>query len=81
MNWPLKLATKRFESLHRAYLAFDIPMSLFNHVVQIIALPDANRFLIRFVGVRCGQCHGVGATFIESDHFWFAVKANLSKET
>lgn len=50
-------------------------------VVQILALPDGNRFLIGFAGVERGQRCGVGATFIDSDHFRFAVMANrLAKE-
>ena len=56
-------------------------MILLNQVVQILALPDGNRFLIGFAGVERGQRCGVGATFIDSDHFRFAVMANrLAKE-
>ena len=56
-------------------------MILLDQVVQIFALPDANRFLIRFVGVERGQRCGVSATFIDSDYFRFAVMANyLAKE-
>ena len=72
---------KRFESQHWAYSAFDISVLLLDLVVQILALPDANRFLIRFVGVERCQCCCVSATFIDSDHLWFAVMANrLAKE-
>lgn len=72
---------KRFQSQHRAYPPFDMTVILLNQVVQILALPDSNRLLIGFSGVERGQCCGVGATFIDSDHFRFAVMANrLAKE-
>ena len=72
---------RRFKSQHRAYSTFDISIILLNQVVQILALPDGNRFLIGFAGVERGQRCGVGATFIDSDHFRFAVMANrLAKE-
>ena len=72
---------KRFQSQHRAYSAFDISVVLLNPVVQILTLPDGNRFLIRFVGVERDQRCGVSAAFIDSDHFRFAVMANrLAKE-
>ena len=67
---------KRFESQHRAYSTFDTPVILLDLVVQILALPDGHRFLIRFTGVEHGQRCGVGATFFDSDHLRFTVVAN-----
>jgi hypothetical protein len=45
---------KRFESLHRSTPTFDIFVNLLNQVVQVLALPDGNRFLIGLVGVEHG---------------------------
>jgi hypothetical protein len=56
--------SKRLESLNGSYAAFDIPVILFNLIIQILILPDSNGFFVCFVGVECSQrCH-VGATFI-----------------
>lgn len=56
-------------------------MVLLNQVVQVLTLPDGNRFFIRFVGVERDQRRGVGTTFIDSDHLGFDVMTNsLAKE-
>jgi len=47
-----------------------------NQIIQVLALPDANRFLIGFVCVERGQRCCVGATFIDRDHFRRTVMAN-----
>lgn len=58
--------SKRFESLHGPYTAFDIPLILFNLVIQLRLLPDINDFFIGFFGVEYSQRRRVGATFIGS---------------
>lgn len=46
-------------------------MVLLNKVIQILALPDGNAFLVRFVGIECDQSGDIGATFIDRHHFRF----------
>jgi len=68
--------SKRFESQHRPYPAFDIAVVLLNQFVQILTFPDSNGFFIGFVGVELGQRCGVSTTFVDTDHLGFAVMAN-----
>lgn len=57
-------------------------MVLLNQIIQVLALPDANRFLAGFVCVERGQHCCVGATFIDSDHFRRTLMANpAARET
>jgi hypothetical protein len=67
---------KRFEPQHRSRPSFDIPVILRNQIIQIFVLPDGDDFFIGFVGVECSQRCPVGTTFIDSDHFRFAVVSN-----
>ena len=72
---------KRFESQHLSYPAFDITVILLNLIIQILALPDSDGFLLRFVGVERGQGRSIGAAFINRHDFRFAVMTDgLAKE-
>lgn len=68
--------TKRFESQHQFYPAFNATMILLNNVIQVFTLPDGDGFFIRFSGIEYGQCRGVGATFSDGNDFRFNVIAN-----
>ena len=73
--------SKRFESLHQAYPTFDIPVILFNQVIQILVLPDSNGFFFWFVGVECSQRCRVGTTFLNGRYLRLALVSNsLAKE-
>ena len=56
--------TERLKSQHQTYSSLDISVVLLNQVIQILVLPDANFFLIRFVGVERRQRCGVSSTFV-----------------
>ncbi len=74
-------SSKRVESQHWAYAAFDVAVILFNQIIQILVLPDSNGFFFWFVGVECSQRCRVGTTFINGHHLGFAVMTNgLAKE-
>lgn len=68
--------SKQFESQHWVCSPFNVSVILFHKVVQVLALPDGHPFFFWFVGVECSQRCPVGATFIDSDHFGFAVVSN-----
>lgn len=74
-------APKRFESQHLSYPTFDIPVILFDEVIQVLTLPDGDDSFIGFVGVECSQRCRVGTAFINGHYRRFAVVANgLTKE-
>jgi hypothetical protein len=68
--------SKGFESQHGACPAFDITVILFNQIIQLLILPDDNRFFVGYIGVkRCQRCR-VGTTFINGHLLGFAAMTN-----
>ena len=60
-------SSKRFESQHWAYAAFDVTVTLFNQIIQILVLPDSNGFFSVMLAGECSQRYRVGTTFINGD--------------
>ncbi len=72
---------KRFEPQHLSYPTIDTTVILLNQVIQILALPEGDVFLFRFVGIERGQSRSIGAAFIDHHPFRFAVVMDgLAKE-
>lgn len=74
---------KRFESQHRPYPPFHIPVVLLNKIIQLLTLPDSDSFFISFPGIEIesGQRCCIGSTFINGNDLRFAVMTNgLAKE-
>ena len=62
---------KTLESQHRATLAFDAPMILFNDVVEVLALPDLDTLVVIIIVAFDRSC--IRTTFVDIDEPRFSI--------